>query len=66
MTFAPHQCPECGGTDHTGGSYDCDGDVITQEILCHACGAAWTDNYTYAGRTVIEHGSQYKPEEKKA
>ena len=42
-------CPLCGSYNINGAAFEADGSVITQEIGCDECGAAWTDIFTLSG-----------------
>lgn len=45
-------CPFCSSQKVEAGPCNADGNVVTSEVTCHACGAEWTDQYYLAGFTL--------------
>lgn len=45
-------CPFCGDHSIEGGSVEIEQTYAVQEVVCHACGAAWDDVYRMTGLAV--------------
>lgn len=54
VTKAYGRCPFCGDHSIEGSSFDFDANYVSQEVLCHTCGAAWQDLYGLKDITVQE------------
>lgn len=42
-------CPNCGDSCISGGSVNIEYNSAYQDIMCHHCGAEWTDVYELTG-----------------
>lgn len=46
-------CPFCLGSDIDGEDLTVDGNIVTQLVHCHNCGAQWKDTYTRTRAEMI-------------
>lgn len=46
------RCPFCGDHSIEGGAIEVEATYATQEVVCHACDAAWDDVYRMTGLAV--------------
>ena len=51
-------CPVCGNNDIDGKAVDIDSNIASQEVICHGCGATWTDVYTLQGYVDFTKGEK--------
>lgn len=49
-----NDCPACGSDNVEGQSVDIDSYGAQQEVMCSACNAVWSDDYTLTGARAIE------------
>lgn len=49
----PGRCPNCEATEFVCEEFLPDGDQVTQEVLCVACGFGWLDVYVLAHFTRV-------------
>lgn len=63
VTTAYGHCPFCDDHSIEGSSFDFEANYVSQEVYCHACGAAWQDIYELKAIEVRELPDKHKPKE---
>ena len=49
-----YHCPKCKSESITANSFDIDGDIAWQEVVCSECGYAWNDVYTFSRAEMLD------------
>ena len=44
-----NNCPHCGSSDISGGSFEADGTSAWRDVECEECGESWHDIYSLTG-----------------